>query len=249
MGHNCSHHDDHASTPNTPQYQRALWIAFGLNITMCLVEGLFGFFGNSASLHADALDFFADSTTYAITLFALSMTPAFRSWVGMAKGIAMLLFGIYVAYEVISRLISGDINPSPFVMSWVGAAALTANLLSAFVLLKFRDGDSNVRAVWLCTRNDAVGNILIITAAVLIYWQPNIGYLAIAIFVAIMLLGFLTKIPHLYIMLGGIAVLGPVLYLGYESLDLVAATTIASLALWGAISVMKQSYKELKVIQ
>lgn len=203
MGHNCSHHD-HCDTPDTPAYRKALWIAFGLNVTMFITEILFGFFGNSTSLHADALDFFADSITYAITIFALSMTAIFRSWVGMSKGIAMLLFGIYVAYQVVHKLLTGDMTPSPFIMSWVGFAALAANLISAFVLLKFKDGDSNARSVWLCTRNDAIGNILIILAGIAIYFSLPVW------------------------------------------LDLVAASIIASLALWGAVSVIRQSYEELK---
>ena len=168
MGHHCNHGDD--KPPETKKYRTALWIAFSLNATMCVVEILFGLVGNSTSLHADALDFFADSGAYLITLFVLGSVLSVRAKVGMAKGIAMLIFGVIVAGEVIRKLYIGDFTPEPFIMGWVGFAALMANLISAFVLLKFKEGDSNVRSVWLCTRNDAIGNILIIIAGVVIYF-------------------------------------------------------------------------------
>jgi Co/Zn/Cd efflux system component len=174
MGHNCNHGDDHQ--PKTKGYRTALWIAFALNATMCVVEILFGLVGNSTSLHADALDFFGDSTAYLITLFVLGRALSVRAKVGMAKGIAMLIFGLLVSAEVIRRLYVGDFTAVAFVMGWVGFAALVANIISAFVLLRFREGDSNVRSVWLCTRNDAVANVLIIIAGVAIYFT-GLGWL------------------------------------------------------------------------
>jgi Co/Zn/Cd efflux system component len=187
MGHHCDHGDE--CSPTTNAYRIALWIAFALNAFMCVVEIVFGLLGNSTSLHADALDFFADSGTYLVTLFVLGSTLSVKAKVGMAKGIAMLIFGLIVAGEVIYRLYTDDFTPQPFVMGWVGFAALMANAISAFVLLKFREGDSNVRSVWLCTRNDAIGNVLIIMAGIAIYFTA-LGWLdlVVASFIAFMAL-------------------------------------------------------------
>jgi Co/Zn/Cd efflux system component len=53
--------------------------------------------------------------------------------------------------------------PKAEVMGVIGARALAANLASSLLLLK--DGDANVRSVWLCSRNDAIGNVIVMFAA------------------------------------------------------------------------------------
>ena len=54
-------------------------------------------------------------------------------------------------------------------MGVVGFLALAANLISVLFLLRFREGDSNIRSVWLCSRNDAIGNVAVIVAAALVW--------------------------------------------------------------------------------
>jgi Co/Zn/Cd efflux system component len=145
-------------------FRRVLWAALAINFTMFLVEGSAGIGSQSVSLQADALDFLGDSANYAISLFVLGLGLRWRTGAAMAKGIAMGMFGLWVIGATVWSIVFQG-RPSALVMGSVGVLALVANLISAFLLYRYREGDANMRSVWLCTRNDVIGNLAVVAAA------------------------------------------------------------------------------------
>ncbi|OEY96109.1 cobalt transporter [Acinetobacter proteolyticus] len=149
----------------SPKFRKALWIALILNALMFFVEIIGGSHARSVSLWADALDFAGDAANYAISLAVLSMTLYWRATAALVKGITMAGFGIFVIVKVFWSWWLG-VTPEPMLMGAIGVLALTVNVISALMLYAFRDGDANMRSVWLCSRNDAIANIAIIIAAI-----------------------------------------------------------------------------------
>jgi len=147
------------------KFRKALWIALVLNALMFFVEIIGGSHARSVSLWADALDFAGDAANYAISLAVLSMTLYWRATAALLKGITMAAFGIFVMMKVMWTWWLG-ISPEPMLMGTIGVLALVVNVVVALMLYAFRDGDANMRSVWLCSRNDAIGNIAVIIAAV-----------------------------------------------------------------------------------
>lgn len=145
-------------------FKRVLWVIIAINATMFQVELVAGMFAGSQALMADALDFLGDTATYSITLFVIGMPLVWRARAALVKGVSLGLMGLWVlgstAYQV---LVLG--LPQAETMGGIGFLALTANLTCVGLLLKYRDGDANVRSVWLCSRNDAIGNVAVILAA------------------------------------------------------------------------------------
>lgn len=148
----------------TKGFRRALWVVIGINASMFVVEMIAGSIAGSQALKADALDFFGDTLTYGISLLVLGMSVRVRTTAALLKGVSLALMGLWVfgstAYQV---LVLG--LPSAPVMGAIGVLALAANLASVGVLLRYKDGDANVRSVWLCSRNDAIGNVAVMLAA------------------------------------------------------------------------------------
>ncbi|MFW1840664.1 cation transporter [Acinetobacter gyllenbergii] len=149
----------------SPKFRKALWIALILNALMFFVEIIGGSHARSVSLWADALDFAGDAANYAISLAVLSMTLYWRATAALVKGITMAAFGIFVIVKVFWSWWLG-VTPEPMLMGAIGVLALAVNVISALMLYAFRDGDANMRSVWLCSRNDAIANIAIIIAAI-----------------------------------------------------------------------------------
>jgi cation diffusion facilitator family transporter len=162
MSENCCNH--HSPTSPDPNYRRILWIALIVNATMFLIEIIFGVQASSVSLLADAIDFLGDSANYAISLWVLAMSVQARAKASLVKAAFMALFGIGVLAHAVVNLISGVI-PDAQTMTLIGFLALVANVAVAVLLYAYRNGDSNMRSVWLCTRNDALGNVAVIIAA------------------------------------------------------------------------------------
>jgi cation diffusion facilitator family transporter len=160
--HCCSGHDHHGG--NDPRYRRALWIALFINAAMFVVEITGGFATGSVSLLADAVDFFGDAANYGLSLAVLSMGLAWRARAALIKGISMGAFGLFVLGKTAWAIKSGGV-PEPITMGTIGAIALAANVTVALMLYAWRNGDANMRSVWLCTRNDALGNIAVMLAA------------------------------------------------------------------------------------
>ncbi len=151
-------------TSVSPRYRKALWIALMINAVMFAVEILGGVKSGSVSLLADAVDFAGDAANYGITLAVLAMGLAWRSRAAMVKGISMMAFGLFVLARTGWAAMSG-IPPEPATMGAIAVLALLANGGVALMLYAHRDGDANMRSVWLCSRNDAIGNVSVMLAA------------------------------------------------------------------------------------
>lgn len=147
-----------------PRFRKALWFALWVNLIMFVVEGAASLQSGSVALMADAIDFFGDSANYVLSLTVLSMGMLWRGRAALVKGITMTLFGIAVLGRAAWVAQSG-ITPEPFTMGAIGLLALAANVAVAITLFKFRAGDSDMRSVWLCSRNDAIGNVAVMAAA------------------------------------------------------------------------------------
>ena len=160
-------HHDHAHAPSgaaSPRYRRILWGALIVNAAMFAVEIAAGVQSGSVSLLADAIDFLGDAANYAVSLLVLGMALAWRARAALLKGTCMLLFGLFVAGRAVWALLYGA-PPEAITMGVVGLLALAANVGVAVALYAWRDGDANMRSVWLCSRNDALGNLAVMAAA------------------------------------------------------------------------------------
>ena len=158
------HNHDTAVGASDPRYRKILWVALVLNAAMFVVELGAGFKSGSVSLLADAIDFFGDAANYGVTLAVLSMGLAWRSWTAVLKGLTMFGFGLFVLGRVSWSAMQG-VMPEPATMGAIGLLALIVNVLVAALLYAYREGDANMRSVWLCSRNDAIGNIAVMLAA------------------------------------------------------------------------------------
>ncbi|MTI01794.1 cation transporter [Roseibium sp. RKSG952] len=160
----CSHDTCASGAVAAGKYRTVLWIVLVINATMFLVEIIAGLAAGSAALQADALDFFADAANYGISLFVLGMSLRWRASAALIKGASMGLFGLWVIGSVIWHSLNGTV-PSWGTMSVVGMVALIANAACLALLFTWRDGDSNMRSVWICSRNDVVANCAVLAAA------------------------------------------------------------------------------------
>jgi Co/Zn/Cd efflux system component len=159
--------------PVDPRYRRVLWIALLVNALMFGVELAGGWAAGSVSLLADAVDFLGDAANYGISLFVLGLAPIWRSRTALVKGASMGAYGVFVIGSALTHLASGSV-PAAGTMGVIGVAALLANGLVAALLFAFRNGDANMRSVWLCTRNDMIGNLAVLLAALGV-WQAGSG--------------------------------------------------------------------------
>jgi len=167
MPADCCEHDhdhEHLHASDTPRYRRVLWVALALNAAMFAIEIGAGFRSGSVSLLADAIDFFGDAANYGVTLAVLSMGLAWRARAAVLKGLSMMGFGLFVAGKTLWSAAQG-LPPEAMTMGLVGALALGVNVAVALMLYAFREGDANMRSVWLCSRNDAIGNVAVMVAA------------------------------------------------------------------------------------
>jgi Co/Zn/Cd efflux system component len=145
-------------------YHRALWAVLTINAAMFLVEIGAGVAAGSASLQADALDFLGDAANYAISLLVVGMALRYRATAAMVKGLTMGAFGLWIIATVIWHALHGTL-PSAVTMGAVGITALVANGASFALLWTHRQGDANMRSAWICTRNDVLGNLAVLVAA------------------------------------------------------------------------------------
>ena len=186
-----------------PRYRRILWIALIVNAGMFLVELAGGYRSGSVSLLADAIDFAGDAANYAVSLAVLAAALPWRARAAQLKAVCMIGFGLFVLGRATWGAWTGALAPDAGTMGVISILALTANVAVAWMLYAFREGDANMRSVWLCSRNDAFGNLAVMAAA-----------LGVA--------GTRTAWP-----------------------DLAVATIMATLALQGGWSVLRQAQGEL----
>jgi Co/Zn/Cd efflux system component len=163
MSEHCCGHDV-AFDGVSADYKRRLWLVIAINAAMFAVEMGAGALAGSRALQADALDFFGDAATYGISLAVIGAPLRVRAIAAIAKGTSLTLMSLWIlgatAYHVFVLGV-----PRAEVMGAVGILALAANLTSVLILLRYKDGDANVRSVWLCSRNDAIGNVAVMMAA------------------------------------------------------------------------------------
>ena len=165
MSAHCDHHAPQTEKiVNLPRYRQILWIALVVNFTMFLVEIGAGVQAGSLSLLADAVDFAGDALNYAVSLAVLASALAWRARAAVFKAATMIGFGLYVLGSAVWSVWNGEL-PQAVTMGAVALLALAANVAVAWMLYAFREGDANMRSVWLCSRNDAIGNVAVLLAA------------------------------------------------------------------------------------
>lgn len=148
-------------------YRAALVAVIAINGTMFLVEGIAGFVAGSMALKADALDFAADTATYAMTFLVIGRSATTRAKAAMIKGGSLAIMAAAILAMTLVKTFSGE-TPAFDIMAPMAIAALITNALSVLILLHWRDGDANVRSVWVCSRNDMIGNLAVLAAAGLV---------------------------------------------------------------------------------
>jgi Co/Zn/Cd efflux system component len=139
-------------------------MALAINAAMFVVEIGLGVAAGSSALQADALDFLGDAANYATSLAVVGLAISWRARAAILKGSTMAAFGLWVIANAIWHSVTGTV-PSPATMSVVSVVAMIANGVVALMLFRFRSGEANMRSVWLCARNDVVGNAAVLLAA------------------------------------------------------------------------------------
>jgi Co/Zn/Cd efflux system component len=170
----CQHDHGAVFDGMSSDYKRRLVAVIAINAIMFFIEMTAGTLAGSQALQADALDFFADSVTYGASLFVIGMPLKTRSAIALAKGVSLAVMGIWVFGSTIYRVFALGV-PSAEIMGVIGFLALLANVASVLILMRHKDGDSNVRSVWLCSRNDAIGNVAVMIAALGV-WGTATGW-------------------------------------------------------------------------
>lgn len=155
-------------------YRRRLVAVIVINAAAFVVEMTAGQLSGSQALKADALDFLADTLTYGASFFVIGMALRTRALVALAKGASLLLIGLWILATTVYRVFVMGV-PAAEVMGVVGFLALAANVVSVIILMPYKDGDANVRSVWLCSRNDTIGNVAVMVAALAV-WGTATGW-------------------------------------------------------------------------
>ena len=155
-----------------PRYRRILWVVIAINAAMFAIETVAGRLAGSQALQADALDFLGDTLTYGLSLAVIGQSLRVRSSAALLKGASLLLMGLWVFASTLWQVLVFGMPRAEF-MGAIGFMALAANLASVLLLARYKDGDANVRSVWLCSRNDAIGNVVVMIAAALVWWLAS----------------------------------------------------------------------------
>ena len=150
------------------EYKRRLWLVIAINASMFLVEMGAGALAGSQALQADALDFLGDATTYGIGLAVLGTSIQIRARAAILKALSLTAMALWVLGSTVYHVIVLGI-PRAEIMGAIGILALAANVASVLILVRYKDGDANVRSVWLCSRNDAIGNVAVMAAALAVW--------------------------------------------------------------------------------
>jgi len=158
----------------SPDYKRRLWAVIAINAVMFAVEMVAGHLAGSRALQADALDFLGDTLTYGMSMAVIGASLRVRASAALIKGFSLLAMGLWVFGSTIYTVFVLGV-PQAQVMGAIGFLALAANMASVLLLVKYKDGDANVRSVWLCSRNDAIGNVAVMLAALGV-WGTQTGW-------------------------------------------------------------------------
>jgi len=154
------------------RYRRVLWLVIVINAAMFAVEMTSGHMAGSQALQADALDFFGDTLTYGMSLAVIGYPIKVRASAALIKGVSLFVMGLFVLGSTLYHVLLLGL-PRAEIMGVIGVLALAANLASVLLLMRYKDGDANVRSVWLCSRNDAVGNVAVMLASGAVWWTTS----------------------------------------------------------------------------
>ncbi|PIP72855.1 MAG: cation transporter [Nitrospinae bacterium CG22_combo_CG10-13_8_21_14_all_47_10] len=171
MSDACCHLEGEPSSPHGPK-RNILWTVLVLNLIMFFVEGISGWLAQSNALMADALDMLGDATIYGFSLFVIQLAPIWRTRSGILKATIMSIFAFGILGSAIYRVYY-HVVPVASAMGIVGGLALAINLFCAYLLLRFRDDDVNMRSAWLCSRNDVLANLGVLAAAAGVAWTGS----------------------------------------------------------------------------
>ncbi len=155
-------------------YKRRLWMVIAINAVMFAVEMIAGQTAQSQALKADALDFLGDALTYGLSLAVIGANLRVRATAALFKGLSLMAMGLWVLGSTVYRVFYLGL-PEAGIMGAIGVLALGANVASVLLLMRYKDGDANVRSVWLCSRNDAIGNVAVMLAALAV-WGTGTGW-------------------------------------------------------------------------
>ncbi|MBF9197514.1 cation transporter [Microvirga terrestris] len=155
-----------------PRYKRVLWTVILINAAMFVTEIVAGHLARSQALQADALDFLGDTVTYGLSLAVIGASLRIRATAALFKGVSLSLMGAWVLGSTLYHVLILGL-PRAEIMGVIGLLALAANVASVLLLMRYKDGDANVRSVWLCSRNDAIGNIVVTGAAGAVWWTAS----------------------------------------------------------------------------
>lgn len=168
----CAREADEGRDRRDPGYRKALWFVASMNLGFGIAEMIGGFIANSQALKADALDFLGDGSITFVALLALAWTASARARVAFAQGMFLAGLGLWVIGMAIWRALNA-VPPEAELMGGLGIIALAINASAALILARFRQGDANLRAVWLFSRNDALASMAVIVAALLVAWTDR----------------------------------------------------------------------------
>jgi Co/Zn/Cd efflux system component len=155
-----------------PRYKRVLWTVILINAAMFVTEIVAGHLAGSQALQADALDFLGDTVTYGLSLAVIGASLRNRATAALFKGLSLSLMGAWVLGSTLYHVLILGL-PRAEIMGAIGLLALAANVTSVLLLMRYKDGDANVRSVWLCSRNDAIGNVVVTGAAGAVWWTAS----------------------------------------------------------------------------
>lgn len=185
MSHCCSDIEEDLANGSK---RMILWLVLIINLIMFFVEGIGGWLAQSNALMADALDMLGDAAIYGFSLFVIQRKPVWRTRAGILKGLIMSIFALGILGSTINRVYY-QTTPDASTMCIIGGLALAANLICAFLLLRFKNDDVNMRSAWLCSRNDVIANLGVLTAAAGVTWTgsqwPD---LAVGVIIAMLIL-------------------------------------------------------------
>lgn len=145
-------------------YRKVLWICLIANAVMFVAQMIASYAAHSVSLLANSADFFSDAANYGISLYVLNLSLRQKAKASLFKGVSLGFVGLWVAFETLHHALQPEL-PEPLMMAVISVVALAVNVSCAVLLYKYRGGDSNRESVWICSRNDAIGNIAVMIAA------------------------------------------------------------------------------------
>jgi hypothetical protein len=149
--------------------RRALSWLLAINAVMFMIEGLAGWWAESTGLLADGLDMFADAAVYGVALYAVGRGAAMQLRAAHLAGWLQLALGIGLFGRVIHHVLYGSATLATAMMC-ISALALAANLSCMALIARHRHGGAHMKASYIFTANDALANVGVIVAGLLVAW-------------------------------------------------------------------------------